>query len=329
MKHFILMISALFLLGCESATPDKDTVTYKTLTLGHDGFDFASNTSGGMCDGTSNVTQDISDGMTARWVPAGGTYYAGEENNNIKFTWIHFYNPSESEYRLKDLGAVSLDSVVNADVIWPSVNSEIRALITDHVYIIQTSDGYSKFKVLDIASNDCATVNVEYEFSTTSSFSSQNTTGGNKTTESLWVGHEGSDFSEGLGSDSNCDYNTTILWENDDGFLANFTATDDHLEAPDIENSTDRWFHVSETPDPATDSSDYYLEYKGNIDLASITDISNTWYKRNSKVPSLQIGGVYVIKARDGYVKFKVKEINTTGDACMRVDYVYSATSTF
>lgn len=339
MKYFMLMISMLILLsGCGgSSSSDKDddkNSKYKTLTLGHDGFDFASGTSGGMCDGTTNVAFDVSDGMTASWIPNLGSYAAGEESNKAELTWIHFYNPSTTEYKLVDLGEVSLKSVSNVDVTWPSANSEIKALIVDHVYVIETEDGYAKFKVTDIKNNDCRTVDVIYDFSTSMSFSGDDSTDDDTTndetdSQSLWFGHFGSDFSEGLGTDSNCSYDgVTIEWVNDDGYLADFTTTGTN---GDPQDGSHFWFNVSEdAPEPIGDTSEYYIEYMGNVSLASVTSVSGNWFQRNSTFPALSLDHVYVIKARDGYVKFKVKELKNAGsDICVNVDYVHSPSTTF
>ena len=342
MRLTISVLSVVMLLvacggGGSSSSDDGNLAVheYKTLSLGHDGFDFASGKSGGLCDGTTNINYEISDGMTAGWIPGDGTYAEGEEGWTEGLTWIHFYNAPATEYRLIDLGDVSLETIKDADVTWPSADSEIKALVVGHAYIAQTEDGYVKFQVTDVKNNGCTTVDVKYDFSTSVSFSGNDTSGGDdrensdEDVRSLWIGHFGSNFSEGLGADANCSYaDVTIPWSEDDGYLADF-ATVGSAGNPEGEGFV--WFNVAENaPDPLSTTSDYYIKYMGNVPLNSIVTAPDSWPQRDSTFPALSLNHVYVIKARDGYVKFKVKQFNIEDDdICINVDYVYSPSAMF
>ena len=67
----------------------------------------------------------------------------------------------------------------------------------------------------------------------------------------------------------------------------------------------------------------------GELSLDSITSADDSKWTEDTSL-TVEINSVYVLKARDGYVKFKVISIDTstfTGD--MTVEYVYSTTTTF
>ncbi len=66
----------------------------------------------------------------------------------------------------------------------------------------------------------------------------------------------------------------------------------------------------------------------GEVTLDSITSVDETKWTTDSAL-TVQVNYVYVIKARDGYVKFKVKTVSTDFNIGITVEYKYSTTTTF
>lgn len=157
----------------ESASSSGSGVgsTAKSIVMGHDGVDFSANSSGGLCDGTSNVGWDVQDGYSISWSPTGS--YISGESGHTGLVWYSNNVSDSTYYYVEDMGAVSLDSVTSVSGNWPSATDSIPSLAVGHTYVVKTRDGYAKFTITAMdatAASGCTPISATYATSTTTSF---------------------------------------------------------------------------------------------------------------------------------------------------------------
>ena len=142
---------------------------------------------------------------------------------------------------------------------------------------------------------------------------SSNTSGTTTTTyTTATITHGGFDFSANKtmeGADG-----STIVWA-DNGVYATGEAYDSGV-----------WFRVDEK-DSTKQKIYIYESSASSLDDVSLVD-TTMWIAATDPYPSLKVGKIYVIKAMDGYVKFKVLSVNQT-DWEADIEYKYSASTTF
>lgn len=128
--------------------------------LTHAGFDFSANNTG---------EYPTYDGETVGWTPSGGQNPQYPANSG--YVWWRNNHLDDVTYkdRTKDMGVVSLDSVISVPSSW-DVGPDIPPLLVGHVIVAECADGYVKFKVLEIVDADNWDVLVEYVFSPTGNF---------------------------------------------------------------------------------------------------------------------------------------------------------------
>jgi hypothetical protein len=66
----------------------------------------------------------------------------------------------------------------------------------------------------------------------------------------------------------------------------------------------------------------------GIIDLSSVTSVPDAW-DASPNIPPLLLNHVIVAACKDGYVKFKVLSVDTSGFWAARIKYVFSSTTSF
>ena len=121
--------------------------------------------------------------------------------------------------------------------------------------------------------------------------------------------HTGVDFSENKGE--------YVDWEVQDGYIGVWSATND------TDNLT-YWYVNNVGDDSATY---YYLKLFGEVSLDSIKSVdTSAWPAFDTKHEALKINSVYLIKVKDGYVKFKVLSFS---DWKVKVEYKYTSTTSF
>jgi hypothetical protein len=118
-------------------------------------------------------------------------------------------------------------------------------------------------------------------------------------------------------------------WDNQDGHAIEWT--NESMTYPSGEAwGTAVWFNVNTTDATGTY---LYMYDAGAVTLDSVTSVDETkWQNIGDPEKSLQVDHVYVFKARDGYVKFKVTSINHAAEvqlASFDAEYKYSASTTF
>jgi len=161
-KKFFTILIMVFLVGCGSSDSTETGSSTKDITISHlEGVDFSQN--------STNPEWEEQDGYAIFWSPSY-VYISGEESgsgvwysNNVSdetFTYIY----------IQSLGNVSLDSVTSVDTTaWPSNTSAIKSLQVGDVYIVKARDGYAKFKVKSI-NTDNLNFTAEYAYSSTTTF---------------------------------------------------------------------------------------------------------------------------------------------------------------
>ncbi|MBN2823732.1 MAG: hypothetical protein JXQ76_00290 [Campylobacterales bacterium] len=138
--------------------------------------------------------------------------------------------------------------------------------------------------------------------------------------KSATIGHDGFDFSH---DDNNASMDNqdgyTIVWTN---YGMNYAQGE--------EWGSGVWFGVNSSDES---NQNLYMYDAGDVSLDSIKSVDTTkWQKIGDTEKSLQVNHVYVIKAKDGYVKFKVLSIHHTTDmhkVSFDAQYQYSATTSF
>jgi len=137
-----------------------------------------------------------------------------------------------------------------------------------------------------------------------------------KTFDKITVAHNsGVDFSE---------KNNTNDFKMQDGYAVPWSPTS-------VYATGEKWGSGVWYVNNVTDSTNthIYIQELGNIDLSSVSSVDKTaWLPYGSKLKSLQIGYVYVVKTKDGYAKFKVQSVNVK-DWSFIATYSYSKNGTF
>jgi len=138
--------------------------------------------------------------------------------------------------------------------------------------------------------------------------------------KSATIGHGGFDFSH---NDNNAS------WEKQDGYTIAWVNNGmTYVEGEEWGSSV--WFGVNSLDES---NQNLYMYDAGDVSLDSIKSVDATkWQKIGDAEKSLQVNHVYVIKAIDGYVKFKVISIHHSSDiheVSFDAQYQYSATTAF
>ncbi len=66
----------------------------------------------------------------------------------------------------------------------------------------------------------------------------------------------------------------------------------------------------------------------GKVELDSISSVDESKFTDDTSI-EVEVDYVYILKARDGYVKFKVISISDDFDTGITIEYKYSTTTTF
>ncbi len=135
------------------------------MVMTHGGVDFSAGV--GNCE-TENIPYESHDGDVINWSP----FYYGDSQYTQwgESLWFRPAGGSASDYQIKDMGAVSLDSITTVPGSWDT--GDIAPLTVGHAYVVQCKDGCAKFYVtaLEGDSPGTAKVTVQYAFSTTANF---------------------------------------------------------------------------------------------------------------------------------------------------------------
>ena len=122
------------------------------------------------------------------------------------------------------------------------------------------------------------------------------------------------------------DFSKSSYEEEQDGYAADWSPTEEYVAGE--QSGSGLWYHNN-----VRDEMNHYIYIQsfGDIDLATITEVDeNAWLPANSKLKSLQIDDVYVVKTHDGYAKFKVVSLDADKDGGTFVaTYQYSETTSF
>lgn len=158
----MLAVMAFVVLGTScSKDEDKDENIYVVATINHEGFDFSA--------GGIPAIWENADGETVSWQPNGGNNPNYPNNEN----WIWWRNshldPLEFKNLTKDMGEVALASVTTVPSGWDE-SPDILPLIPNHVIVAKCKDGYVKFRVISADPNGLWPAQVEYYFSTSTTF---------------------------------------------------------------------------------------------------------------------------------------------------------------
>jgi len=125
----------------------------------------------------------------------------------------------------------------------------------------------------------------------------------------LSMSHTGVDFSEDKGE--------YVDWEFQDGYVGVWSETND------AENLT-YWYINNVNDETATY---YYVKNFGEVSLDTIKSVdTSAWPPFDTTHEALKLNSVYLIKVKDGYVKFKVLSFN---DWEVKVEYQYTSTTSF
>ena len=136
------------------------------------------------------------------------------------------------------------------------------------------------------------------------------------TYKSATITHGGFDFSADLSEPT--DYSVN------DGESVGWADNQVYATGESYDNGV--WFRPAEY-----DSTQQliYLYDTGLTDMDAVTSVDTVkWMNYTDAWSSLKVGHVYVFKAVDGYVKFKVTSISST-DWDFVADYKYSSTTSF
>jgi len=161
MKKYTLIVVSIIAIGASailgSCNVDNDRSLFLSGTIKHESIDWS--------DGASVPTDYANaDGETVGWCPMG-TQIQG-------VTGIWYRNNSTASV-MYNLGNVDLESVQSFDASMADSDVCDSPMIVGDVWVVDCKDGYVKFKVKsveDINSADWG-VGVDYEFSTTTTFS--------------------------------------------------------------------------------------------------------------------------------------------------------------
>jgi len=140
----------------------------------------------------------------------------------------------------------------------------------------------------------------------------------NSNVKQISVTHLGGvDFSE---------HSSTADWEEQDGYTTSWSPT---AYISGEEYGSGLWYSNNVYDDTYTY---IYIQSLGEVDLDSVKSVDTTaWHPYGTGLQSLQLNHVYVVKARDGYAKFKVTSLTLEDDQdwSFTADYVYSETISF
>lgn len=154
-SFFCIMALAVLLFGCAE---EKSKSSYPGAVLTSVGFDFSVG---------SLISTDYSDGRIVSLAPPPNATPSGMDSGHL---WFYPALNTSTQNYTRDMGDVSLESVTLVPGDWdggPGV--PLNPLTTGHVYIVRCKDGYAKFLVKAIDS-DNAKVGVEYSYSSTEAF---------------------------------------------------------------------------------------------------------------------------------------------------------------
>lgn len=133
-------------------------------------------------------------------------------------------------------------------------------------------------------------------------------------TKTLTLSHGDFDFSAGKANDTA--QTSEVAYDDSDGYLIFWSFTNQYPEGYAWGDGL--WFspYLQDTQ-----SQVYYVQHLGEVSLDSVTTVDeNSWPALSTEQMPLLVNHVYVVKAQDGYVKFKVLELTTPTSA---VDYKY------
>lgn len=151
---FMIILSACDLFNIE----DKNTTTYATARIKHEGFDF----SAGISD---TVKWENNDGDIVNWSPVDPT-----KRNRLYYRPGFGMTPElPPDNSQKNMGVVPLDSIINI----PAFDPDPDPLFVGNSYVVKCNDGYAKFKVLQLGDNGDGGnwwAKVEYAFTSGNKF---------------------------------------------------------------------------------------------------------------------------------------------------------------
>lgn len=129
-----------------------------TMVMTHGGVDFSAGV--GNCE-AENIPYADHDGDIIWWSP----FYQDSQYTGLWFRPA--YDENYQLYQFNDMGAVSLGSVTNVPASGDT--GDIAPLTVGYTYVVRCKDGYVKFHVTAINTED-KHVTVQYIFSTTTNF---------------------------------------------------------------------------------------------------------------------------------------------------------------
>lgn len=135
---------------------------------------------------------------------------------------------------------------------------------------------------------------------------------------SATITHGGFDFSQNIKDESqtNNQNDGEIIW-----------WADNNIYESGYSHSSALWFRVNEN-DPNYQQTYIYESTETNLDSVTSVDTSKWLNNATDAYPALKVGKIYVFKALDGYVKFKVISLDTTNESAT-IEYQYSSSTSF
>ncbi len=142
---------------------NSNSTTPTTATLKHSGFDFSKNNGTVPAEGGDVADAD---GDIIAWSPEP-TLWIGDDTS---VWWRSYANTTDTNYS-KDCGEVSLDSVTTIPDSWDgTTDTSLPPLAVGHVYVVKCLDGYAKFLVNEVRTTPEWEADVEFVFTSGSSF---------------------------------------------------------------------------------------------------------------------------------------------------------------
>lgn len=159
LRTALLMLASLAIAGCpgDSTGPDENPIA--ALLTHENGFDFSAG------EPDPNFTNN--DGDVIVWQP-GDSQPNSTEYPNGEYVWWRNDLTNGGMNATVDMGAVELSSVTTPPTAWETPPN-ITPLLVGHVYVAKCHDGYVKFRVTAVDTQNW-TANVEYVYTSGSSF---------------------------------------------------------------------------------------------------------------------------------------------------------------
>jgi len=162
------LMVVFFIVGCGGGSDSTSSkgVTYKSATIGHNGYDFSKN--------DNNASWENQDGYTIAWTNNGMEYSEGESWGSAVWFGVNAQDDQNKHLFMYDTGEVSLDSIGSVDESkWQNIGDAEKSLQVNHVYVLKALDGYVKLKVISINSTTemhKVSFDAQYQYSTTTTF---------------------------------------------------------------------------------------------------------------------------------------------------------------